>query len=72
MYFSGSTDVTAAVVAGTYETASLAPGAKVLITAKVSVKSAAARHSSLSRRVTLTSLGDNAKQDTVKLIAKRG
>ena len=70
-YFQGTTDITAAVVAGTYETPSLAPGAKYLIIAIVKVKSAAAVGSRVTRRVTLTSVGDSAKQDTVKFIVKR-
>jgi len=70
-YFRGTTDITAAVVAGTYQTWSLAPGAAYLITARVTVQSAAAVGSMVMRLVTLTSVGNSAKKDTVKFIAKR-
>ena len=70
-YFRGTTDITAAVVAGTYQTPSLAPAATYLITAKVTVKSAAAVGSKVTRLVTLTSVGNSAKKDAVKFIGKR-
>ena len=70
-YFRGTTDITAAVVSGTYQTWSLAPGAAYLITARVTVQSAAAVGSMVMRLVTLTSVGNSAKKDTVKFIAKR-
>jgi hypothetical protein len=70
-YFRGTTDITAAVVTGTYQTPSLAPTATYLITAKVRVKSAAAAGSKVTRLVTLTSVGNSAKKDAVKLIGKR-
>jgi hypothetical protein len=69
-YFRGTTDITAAVVAGTYQTWSLAPGAAYLITARVTVHSAAAVGSHVTRLVTLTSVGDGAKKDAVKFIGK--
>ena len=70
-YFRGATDITAAVVAGTYTTTSLAPGATYLITAKVKVKSTAAVGSKVTRLVTISSVGDGTKKDAVKFIAKR-
>ena len=70
-YFRGTTDITAAVVAGTYKTTSLAPAATYLITAKVTVKSTAAVGSSVTRLVTLTSVGNGTKKDAVKFIGKR-
>ncbi len=70
-YFQGTTDVTAAVVAGSCTTPALAPGATCLITAKVAVRSTAASGSKVTRLVTVTSNGDNAKKDAVKFIAKR-
>ena len=70
-YFRGTRDITAAVVAGTYQTWSLAPGAAYLITARVSVKSAAAVGSKVTRLVTLASVGNSAKRDAVKFIGKR-
>ena len=50
-YFHGTTNITAAVVAGTYKTPTLAPAATYLITAKVTVKSTAAAGSKVSRLV---------------------
>ena len=71
-YFRGTTDITAAVVAGTYETPLLAPTATYLVTAKVTVKSTAAVGSKVTRLVTLTSVGNSAKKDAVKFIGERG
>jgi hypothetical protein len=70
-YYRGATDITTAVVAGTYATPSLAVGASFAITAKVLVKSTATTGSSVTRLVTLTSVADSAKRDAVKLIGKR-
>jgi Zn-dependent metalloprotease len=70
-YKVGATDITTAVVAGTYTTPSLAVGATHLITVKVKVKSSAAVGSKVSRKATITSVGDTAKQDAVKFIGKR-
>ena len=70
-YLHGSTDITAAVVAGTYQTPSLAPAATFLITAEAAVKSTAAAGSKVTRLVTLTSVADSARKDAVELIAKR-
>ena len=70
-YFRGTTDISAAVVAGTYQTASLAPTATYLITATVTVKSGAAVGSNVTRLVTLTSIGNSTKKDAVKFIGKR-
>ena len=70
-YFRGASDITAAVVAGSYTTPSLAPGATFLITAEVNVKSHAAAGSRVTRLVTLTSVGDSARKDAIKLIGKR-
>jgi hypothetical protein len=70
-YFRGATDITAEVVGGTYQTWSLAPAATYLITARVTVHSAAAVGSKVMRLVTLTSVGNGAKKDAVKFIGKR-
>ncbi len=70
-YFRGTTDITTAVLAGTYKTTSLAQGATYLITAKVTVKSTATVGSSVTRLVTITSVGDNARKDAVKFTGKR-
>ena len=70
-YFSGTTEITSAVVAGTYQTSSLAPGAKKLITARVKVKSTATVGSSVSRLVTISSDAAPSIVDAVRFIGKR-
>ena len=70
-YLSGTTDITAAVVAGTYRTPWLAAIAEYLITAQVTVLSTAALGSSVTRLVTVTSVSDSTKKDAVKFIGKR-
>jgi hypothetical protein len=70
-YFRGTTNITAEVVAGTYETSPLAPGATYVITAKVTIKSTAAAGSKVTRLVTLTSVATGAKHDAVRFVAKR-
>jgi hypothetical protein len=70
-YYAGTKDITAKVVAGTYRTASLAVGVAVLITAKVTIKTSAAKGSKVTRLVTITSAGDSSKKDAVKFVARR-
>jgi CSLREA domain-containing protein len=70
-YFYGTTDITTAVVAGTYTTPTVGATGKFLIKAKVTIGNAAATGSSATRLVTITSVGDSAKKDAVKFIAKR-
>ncbi len=70
-YVHGAKDITAAVVAGTYRTPSLAPAAAYLITAKVTVKSTAKVGSKVTRLVTLTSVANGAQKDAVTVIGKR-
>jgi hypothetical protein len=70
-YMSGATDITSAVVAGTYTTASLAPGQSAVVTVKVAVNSNAAAGSKVARVVTITSVGAPTKKDAVKFIVKR-
>ncbi len=70
-YFRGTADITAAVVAGTYRTPSLAPGGTYLITARVTVASTAAAGSNVTRYVTITSGADMPTKDVVKFIGKR-
>jgi hypothetical protein len=69
-FFRGATEITAAVVAGTYQTWLLAPGAAYLITARVTVKSAAAVGSQVTRLVALTSVANSTRIDAVKFVAK--
>ena len=70
-YFHGTTNITAAVLAGTYQTASLRRSGTFLITVKVKVTTSAATGSSVARLITLTSVGDTTKKDAVKFIAAR-
>ena len=63
-YFHGSTNITSAVVAGTYQTSSLAPGASAAITVKVDLDSMSATN---TRLITITSSSDSTKKDAVKL-----
>ena len=70
-YTKGTTDITSAVVAGTWQTNSLAPGAATLITAKVTVMTGAAAGSKVTRLVTLTSVGGTVKKDALKFTGKR-
>jgi hypothetical protein len=70
-YFRGTTDITAAIIAGTYRTPFLAPAATYGITARVTVKSGAAAGSSVARLVTVTSVANSTKKDAVKFIGKR-
>jgi subtilisin family serine protease len=70
-YFEGATDVTAAVMAGTYATPSLAPGASHLLTAKVKVTSSATVGSKVARLVTISSVADSTRKDAVKFVGKR-
>jgi hypothetical protein len=60
-YFHGTTNITAAVVAGTFRTASLAPGASYLIVAKLTQGS-----QTTTRLVTIRSVADPTKVDAVK------
>lgn len=70
-YLDGLANVTAQVVAGTYQTPSLAPGATRVLTVKIKVKSGAAVGSKVNRLVTITSVADGTKIDAVKVTVKR-
>lgn len=68
-FFRGTTDITAAVKAGTYRTPLLAPGEKHLIKAKVTLNDPCCDDKT-TRLVTLTSVADPTKQDAVKLVRR--
>jgi CSLREA domain-containing protein len=70
-YLHGSTDITAAVVAGSFTTPALSSGSTYLITVKVKVGSTASASSSVTRFVSIISTNDGSKVDTVKFITKR-
>jgi len=71
-FFHGTTDITSAVVAGTFQTPSIARTTTYLVTAKVAIGKTAATGSSVSRLVTITSVGNSVKKDAVKLVGKLG
>lgn len=64
-------DVTGEVTAGTYTTATVAPGRAAKLRAVVAVRSAAAIGSSLTRTVTATSLGYTSDKDVVAFTVRR-
>ena len=70
-FFHGTIDVTAAVEAGVFTTATLPKTGTYLITAKVVVGNAAAVSSHVTGLVTVTSVGDSSKQDAVKFVVGR-
>jgi hypothetical protein len=65
-YYRGATDVTAAILAGTYQTTSLAPGATYLIRARITVKTG----TSVTRLLTIRSGADPTKVDAVRFAYK--
>ena len=70
-YFRGTTDITSAVVAGTYRTASVAPGDSTVIKAKVKVKASATNGSSVTRLVTIGSVEEPRRLDAVRFTGSR-
>lgn len=70
-YTVGTQNVTTAVVNGTYQTPVLEPGAMVTVKLQVTIGRRAARGSSLTGLVTVTSMEDPTRSDAVKVIAKR-
>jgi hypothetical protein len=67
-YFHGTTNVTAAVEAGTYQTASVAPGSTYVVTARITVKLGG----DVTRLVTTSSVADATKVDAVRFSYKQG
>lgn len=65
-YSRGTTNITSAVVAGTYRTPSLAPGATYLIRARITLPQSSNLSFSVARLVTIRSVGDPTKLDAVK------
>src|SRR5262245_61938694 len=70
-YRNGATDVTAAVVAGTFQTASLAPGATQDLTVIIKAKAGTPLGTSLSRLVTATSVSNPTTKDAVRAVVTR-
>ena len=67
-FFQGTTDITAAIKAGTYRTPKLAPGGLHTIKARVTLRPEAVNGDKAVRLVTLTSMGNPNKKDAVKLV----
>jgi len=67
----GTTNITTAVVNGTYTTPSIAVGSYKTIKCIVTISSSAAHGSSISRLVTATSVNDSGAQDAVKAVVGR-
>jgi hypothetical protein len=65
-YLHGTTNITSAVVVGTYRTPSVAPGATYVVTVKLTITLGA----DVTRLVTITSVADATKKDAVKLVLK--
>ncbi len=70
-YTVGTTNVTATMVAGTYHTPTLAPGATLTIKVVVKVKTTAPAGSSLTGTLTAKSNTDSTSKDTVKFVTRR-
>jgi hypothetical protein len=70
-YKKGSTNITSKVVAGTWTTPKLAPGATVKVTVKITITSAAAKGSSLTRLLTVSSVANAALTDSVGVSVSR-
>jgi hypothetical protein len=68
-YFRGTANITAALIAGTYLTPTLAPGATFRITATATATDFS-DSSLFSRLVTATSAADATKADTVRFVVK--
>ena len=64
-------DVTAEMIAGTYTTPTLAPGATHTVSARVTVTTAAPAGSSLTANVTIKSSADPTSKDKVKFVTRR-
>jgi hypothetical protein len=69
-FFHGTTNITSAVVAGTFRTPPIAAGATYLIKAKLTRAEDGFYSGDIARLVTLTSVADPTKKDAVRLVVK--
>jgi hypothetical protein len=69
-YLQGSTDITRAVNNGTYVSAVAATGNDRTIKVRIRIKRSASTGEQLQRTITITSVGDPTKSDTVKVTAE--
>lgn len=65
-YTVGTTDITAQVVAGTYQTPAIAPGASVKIKVEIKPKASTPNGASQAARFTVTSSSNTARKDVVQ------
>jgi hypothetical protein len=70
-YKKGTSNITAAVVAGTYQTPMLATTATIKLIVKVKITKQAVKNSTLSRLVTITSVSNASLTDSVKFSVTR-
>lgn len=70
-YLTRGIDITSRVVAGTYLTPSLAPGAAQNIKVVATLTNAAPINATLTRRFTATSTADTTRKDTAKIVYSR-
>lgn len=71
VYRRGTTNITSAVVAGTFRTPTLAPGASTDLTVIVRPTKRATTGTTITRSVTTTSTGDPTRRDVVSFTAVR-
>ena len=67
-YFHGTTNITSAVVDGTFTTPSLAPGEHYLVKVKVRRDADSFDANDIRRLVLLTSVGNPSRTDSVKVV----
>ena len=70
-YFHGTTNITSAVVGGTFTTPLLGPGGEHLIKVRVTRDADYFDMGNLRRLISLTSAGNASKSDAVKLVMRR-
>ena len=72
-YFQGTTDITAAIDQGSFQTRPIQPGDWVFFRAEVTVTASAATDSSVSRRIVIVPIGphSDSELDAVKFVVKR-
>ena len=70
-YFRGTTNITSAVVAGSYQTSSLAPAAKYVITVQVT-RLETGFDGDFARLVTSRSVADGTRKDAVRVLLDAG
>lgn len=71
-YLQGSTDITAAVEAGTWISADVAPDSDRKMKVRIRIRRSASVGERLVRKITITSQGDPSRADAVEVTAERG